>query len=80
MLEINLCGNFMEVKESIHGFNRTKITYWYYDINNWIKSIKGERNEIPSQKMTINEINWVKKYYIPKAKTHVSLLEGRING
>lgn len=59
--------NILEVKETIHSFTKTKNTFWYYDIKNWFKSSTGKENDMNHmRKMTQTDIDWVKKYYIPK--------------
>lgn len=59
--------NILEVKEAIHSFTTTKNTFWYYDIKNWFKSSTGKENDINHMReMTQSDIDWVKKYYIPK--------------
>lgn len=68
MLQFKLTGNILEVTEAIFSWHETKITYWYYDIKNWIKSSTGRKDSKPDRKMNDADIAWVKKYYIPKVK------------
>jgi len=68
MLSYKLDGDILEVKETIHGFNNSKVTYFYYDIKNWKKSSTGKKDSKPDRDMIQADIDWVKKYYIPKVK------------
>ena len=56
----------IEVVEVIHSFVDSKITYWYYDINNWMKSNTGKKDADINMKMDGGSIDWVRKYYLPK--------------
>lgn len=58
--------NVLEVKETIMSFTKDKVSYWYYDIKNWKKSMFGTEGEIPSVPMSAAGIDWVKKYYLQK--------------
>lgn len=58
--------NIIEVKEDIHGFHKTKTSYWYYDILNWKSSSTGKKDSPVDRVMTQSSIDWCKKYYIPK--------------
>jgi len=67
MLSYNMVKpNILEVKETVHGFTETRTQYWYYDIQNWIKSSHGRKNDSPDRIMNESDIEWVKKYYLPK--------------
>ena len=86
MLEIKyIADDIIEVKEILMGFNLSQVSYWYYDIVNWIRyhnrpiskpmTVELIRsNPAPDEKyhniepMGQSNIEWVKKYYIPKAK------------
>jgi hypothetical protein len=67
MLECNLNGAILEVKESLLGWTDTKVSFWYYDVENWTRSLTGKRDEAPSEPMRPDEIDWAKKHYLPKA-------------
>ena len=58
--------NVIEVKEMLVSWHTTKTTYWYYDVERWLKTVLGEKNEIPSEIMTQREIDWCQRYYLPK--------------
>ncbi|KWU26316.1 hypothetical protein [Burkholderia cenocepacia] len=67
MLECNLNGTVLEVKEALMSFTDTKVSYWYYDIHTWLRSLTGKPHDMPSQPMSPEEIEWVRTYYLPKA-------------
>ena len=56
----------IEVVEVIHSFVDSNISYWYYDINNWMKSNTGKKDADINVKMDDGSIDWVRKYYLPK--------------
>jgi hypothetical protein len=66
MLDYKLEGNILEVIQSTFSFHKSVKQYWYYDIVNWKKSVNGQRNEKPRIQMTHTDIEWVKKFYLPK--------------
>jgi hypothetical protein len=66
-LTYKLTGDVLEVTETLIGWNSTKVTFWYYDVANWLVS-NGRPNEAPTRPMTPDAIAWVQKYYIPKVK------------
>jgi hypothetical protein len=54
MLEIRyISDNIIEIKESIFSFYNTKVSYYYYDIINWIRYY----NRPVSKPMTVELIN-----------------------
>lgn len=57
---------FVEVKESLLSFTDTEVTFWYYDTDNWLRTVLGKEGEVPIQPMTEQEIDWATKYYLPK--------------
>ena len=56
----------LDVKEEIHGWHDTKVSYWYYDTKNWLKSSYGKQGDKPDREMDGASIEWVKTYYLPK--------------
>lgn len=58
----------LEVKETLMGWHGSKVTYWYYDTQNWLRSRLGKKGETPSEPMRKENIAWVQKYYLPKAQ------------
>lgn len=67
-LDYKLTGDVLEVTETLIGWNSTKVTFWYYDIKNWLKSSHGKANEVPTRPMDQGSIDWVQKYYLPKVQ------------
>jgi hypothetical protein len=67
-LAYKLSGNILEVKETRINWTSTQITFWYYDIENWLVSSHGRSNEVPTRPMQQDSIDWVKKHYLPKVK------------
>jgi hypothetical protein len=65
MLDFKLNGNILEVKETIYG-SVDRISYWYYDIEKWVVSTTGKKDETPSIPMTKNSVWWCKRYHLPK--------------
>lgn len=61
-------GELLEVVETQYSWTETKRTFWYYDTVNNLKSITGKQNEVPSVLMNDSQIEWMRKYYIPKAE------------
>lgn len=59
----------MEVTQVTMSFSKTHVEYWYYDTQNWTRSLLGKKNDRPTQPMTDKEIEWAKQYYLPKAQT-----------
>lgn len=59
-------GKTLCVEEIIYSFMDTKRTYWYYCTEKWLRSRLGKKDEVPTQKMMDNEIEWVKKYHLPR--------------
>lgn len=68
MLTCKLDGDILEVTERIMSFSDTKVTYWYYDVKNWLRSRTGKQDELPTETMPAENIAWVEKYYLPKAR------------
>lgn len=69
MLDCKFIDNspILEVKQVSMSFTDTKVQYWYYDTENWLRSLLGQKDEKPTQPMTQKEIDWASKNYIPKA-------------
>jgi len=67
MLSYRLDGDILEVIESVHGWSKTKVTYWYYDIKQWKVSSHGKQFDVPDRAMVPDAIEWVKKYYLKHA-------------
>ena len=64
MLELRLEGDILQVKETIMGFSKDRVSYWHYDIKNWMDNANGKREPL-DKKMSQGSIDWVKKYYLP---------------
>lgn len=64
MLHITRKDNVIKVVETISGFTDTKINTILYDIENKKKKMNNET----WREMNTSDIDWVNKYYIPKAK------------
>ena len=65
MLSFKLDGDILEVKEVTMSFKDTKISYWHYDIVNWMDNANGKKSPL-DRKVDPKRIEWVKKYYLPK--------------
>lgn len=63
-----ISDDVLELISSDFTWNKTISHFWYYNIKEWKRSITGKENEIPNQPMVQNEIDWVVKYYLPKAR------------
>lgn len=64
MLHITRKDNVIKVVETILSFTDTKINTILYDIENKKKKMNNET----WREMNTSDIDWVNKYYIPKAK------------
>jgi hypothetical protein len=64
MLEFKLEGDILQVKETSIGWHDTRISYWHYDVKNWIDNANGKREPL-DKKMSHEQIDWVKKFYLP---------------
>lgn len=58
----------IEVIQVSMTFGDTSNQYWYFDTENWTRSLLGNQNEEPTQPMTKREIEWAKANYLPKAQ------------
>lgn len=67
VLSYKLTGNILEVREETIGWNDTKVTFWYYDVERWLVS-NGRPNEAPTRPISPEAIAWVQKHYLPKVK------------
>lgn len=67
-LEFKLTGDVLEVKEVIYGWNDTRVSYWYYNINAWMRSVTGKKGAAIVQSMTDEEIAWVRQHYLSKVR------------
>lgn len=56
------------VKETLHSFTKTKVSYRYYNIRDWTVNQLGKEGEIPTHPMDQGSIDWCKKYHLPKAQ------------
>lgn len=68
MLEfkLNEGTGVLEVTERLISFHGTRTTFWYYDTRNWTKSSMGKKDEVPTRKMTEEDIAWVTKHYLKR--------------
>lgn len=64
MLHITRKDNVIKVVETILSFTDAKINTILYDIKNKKKKMNNET----WREMNTSDIDWVNKYYIPKAK------------
>ena len=55
---------FLEVVETRTGWEQTIKMYWYYDTDNWLRTICGREGAEPLLPMTGVEVEWVKKHYL----------------
>ena len=65
-LEFKLNGDILEVNEILMGWHDTKVSYWYYDIRNWMVSSFGRKGDKPDRHCTDESIAWVRKHYLPR--------------
>ena len=65
-LELKLEGNVLEVKETLMGWTDTRVSYWYYDVKNWLKSLNGRLGDKCVLPMNSGDRAWVETYYLPK--------------
>ena len=70
MLEFKLDGNILEVKETILSWTEDRVSYWHYDIVNWMDNANGKREPL-DRKMSQVSIDWVRKYYLPKVVKNI---------
>ena len=64
MLHITRKDNVIKVVETILSFTDAKINTILYDIENKKKKMNNET----WREMNTSDIDWVNKYYVPKAK------------
>lgn len=68
MLEARfLTDTLLEVKESLMGFNRTKVTFWYYDLVRNLVSSTGKEGSSPDRMMSPQQRDWLTRHTIPLA-------------
>lgn len=68
MLRISLEGDILTVIQITHSANETDKRYLYINIKTWYKNGKTLKidDTILNYKMIDNDIEWCKKYYLPK--------------
>lgn len=68
MLRISLEGDILTVIQITHSANETDKRYLYINIKTWYKNGKTLKidDTILNYKMINNDIEWCKKYYLPK--------------
>ena len=77
MLQFKLSDDgVLEVIENQMSAKKTKVTYWYFNLRIWVKSQLGVKDEPPSQVMTQEQIDWVRKHYVPKVEREIRELRG----
>lgn len=59
---------YVEIAEQVYD-NKGTVRYWYYDMSNLLKSVLGKKNEQPKQPMTLADVAWLQKHYLPKLET-----------
>lgn len=67
-LKIERNGDLLHVTEAFHSWKSTRVTHWYYDVGIWWKSSHGREGDVPDRPMTLEDIRWVQKHYLPKAQ------------
>lgn len=65
-LDLTLNGDILEVKETLMGWTDTRISYWYYDIKKWLKSLNGRHGDKAILPMLDGDIAWVRNHYLPR--------------
>lgn len=70
MLEFKMCPRtgILEVKQTLLSATKSIPAYWYYDTRNWLKSTHGKQGDIPDRIMYEDDIQWVKRNYLPKVQ------------
>ena len=58
----------LEVEERLLYFDRTEISYVYYNLKTRLRSVLGRKDEVPSEPVTDKDWEWVCKYYLPKVE------------
>ena len=71
MLNITREGNIIKVIETTYSFTDAQTTTILYDLNNY----RSKVNNDPWRDMSQSSIDWVLKYYLPKAKPTISTTE-----
>lgn len=71
MYTVTRQGDILEVHEQSFSALRTKHTWWYFDVKNNLRSLRGLKDEKPDHAMTQDDIDWVTKHYLPKAAPHI---------
>lgn len=68
MLRISLEGDILTVIQITHSANETHKQYLYINIKTWHKNGKTLKidDTILNYKMIDNDMEWCKKYYLPK--------------
>ena len=61
---------YLEVKVTTMSWTKYTIRYCYYDTEKWLRSSFGNQNDVPDKTLNEEEIEWVKKYYLPKLADH----------
>lgn len=54
------------VVENFLTFHDTTQRTWKFNTEHWWRTLSGKETEIPVSPMSDIEIEWVKKYYLPK--------------
>ena len=67
MLRIKRDRDIIEVKETLLSWSETTIRYWYYNLKTCMKSATGKKDALLNFPMDQGSIDWVKKYYLPRA-------------
>jgi hypothetical protein len=57
---------YLRVVEIVISAYETKRTFWYYDTDRWLRTVRGVAGEEPTLPMVGSEIMWVKRYYLPR--------------
>lgn len=69
-LSYKLEGDILEVKQALMSFHKTEVSYWYYDIKRWLVSSFGKQGDRPDRVMRPEQIEWVRKHYLPHVRAH----------
>jgi len=61
-----LDGDVVEIKDISHSFTITRKQFWYYDVENWMVSSNGRKDDVPDRPMNEMSKNYFKKFHMKK--------------
>ena len=65
--KFNPATKVLETTECILSFNKTKYTYWYYDLKNNLVSSHGKKYDNPDRPLSLESRKRIETIYLPKA-------------